>query len=167
MKQLLFGGLAIFAGLVSLPADVSMYQERHPAVPDYRQDPRLESLKRFFRRTGCPVQPLSHVFLQVADRYKLDWRLLPSISFIESTGGKAARNNNLFGWDGGRAKFASVSAGIHTVGFRLAHSKLYRNKDLDEILSTYNPYPDYPRKVKSVMRRISPSPWPGGHPVAQ
>ena len=93
----------------------------------------------------------------MASEGKLDWRLLPSISLVESGGGRAAHNNNLFGWDGGRAIFASLRAGIHDVASHLGTSKLYRNKDVDGILRTYNPNADYPGVVKSVMRRISPS----------
>ena len=117
----------------------------------------MKRLEKFFQRAGCPAQKYSYTFLEAADAYDLDWRLLPSISFIESTGGKAARNNNLFGWDSGRAEFASPAAGIHTVGYRLSHSSLYRHKDLDGILATYNPDAEYGEKVKAVMRRISSS----------
>ena len=74
---------------------------------------------------------------------------------IESTGGKAARNNNLFGW--GQQEFATPTAGIHEVGYRLAYSSLYKDKDVDGILRTYNPDPDYPQRVKSVMREIAPT----------
>ena len=157
MRKLLTSGLAVFAGMVTLPAGVSPKQSRMVPVPSYRQDPRLKRLQKFFHRAGCPAQKYSGVFLEAADAYDLDWRLLPSISFVESTGGKAAKNNNLFGWDSGRAEFASPTEGIHTVGYRLAHSHLYRDKDVDEILATYNPNADYAEKVKSVMRRISPS----------
>ena len=52
--------------------------------------------------------------------YALDWRLLPSLSFVESSGGKAARNNNLFGWDSGRAAFSSAAAGIRAVASSLS-----------------------------------------------
>jgi hypothetical protein len=97
------------------------------------------------------------VFLEAADDYKLDWRLLPSLSYVESSGGKSARNNNIFGWNSGRAQFSSPAAGIHTVGYRLAHSRPYRNKGLDEVLFTYNPNPEYAAIVKSVMRRIAPT----------
>jgi hypothetical protein len=93
----------------------------------------------------------------VADQNNLDWRLLPSISFVESGGGREARNNNLFGWDGGRAIYSSIRAGIHDVAERLGNSKLYRDKGVDEILRTYNPNTHYTGVVKSVMRRISPS----------
>ena len=43
------------------------------------------------------------------------------------------------------------------VGYRLAYSTLYRDKDLDGVLTTYNPDADYARKVKSVMRQIAPN----------
>ena len=92
---------------------------------------------------------------ETADTYTLDWRLLPSISYLESTGGKAGRNNNIFGWDSGRARFSTPAAGIYAVGYRLAYSGLYRDKSLDEVLTTYNPDAAYGRKVKSVMRRIA------------
>jgi hypothetical protein len=91
----------------------------------------------------------------VADEYALDWRLLPSLSFVESTGGKTGLFNNLFGWDSGRAHFDSPRAAIRSVGSHLAQSALYRSKSLDEILATYNPNQDYAQKVKSVMRQIA------------
>jgi len=98
----------------------------------------------------------------VADRHKLDWRLLPSICFVETGGGKAANGNNLFGWDSGRAEFASMRDSIHHVAARLAESELYRDKQLDEKLSVYNPFPHYGPLVKSVMNRLSPSRLPAG-----
>lgn len=157
MKKMLTSGLMVFAGMVSLPASVSPGQTHSSPPPDYRHDPRLRTLQRFFGKAGCPAQKYSDAFLEAADTYDLDWRLLPSISFVESTGGKAARNNNFFGWDSGRAAFPTPTAGIHAVGYRLAHSELYRDKDVDGILATYNPNADYAAKVKSVMRQISRS----------
>jgi len=157
MKNLLSSGLVVFAGVMSAPESVSIAQTFATGMTDYRHDPRLASLQNFFRRQcDCPAARLSHVFLEAADGYDLDWRLLPSISFVESTGGKWSRNNNLFGWDSGRAVFPSMAASIHAVGYRLANSELYRDKDIDELLATYNPNLDYRQKVKSVMRRIAP-----------
>ena len=143
-------------GMVSIPVALSPHQSPTPPA-DYRNDPRLESLRKFFRNADCPAQHYAAAFLEAADHYALDWRLLPSISYVESTGGKAARNNNLFGWDSGRARFASPVAGIHAVGYRLSHSDLYKDKKLDKLLATYNPNLEYGRKVKSVMRRIAPT----------
>jgi hypothetical protein len=76
---------------------------------------------------------------------------------VESTCGKLARNNNLFGWDSGRTDFPSMTAGIHQVGYRLANSRFYKNKELNELLVTYNPNAGYADRVKSVMERIGRS----------
>lgn len=161
MRKLFSHGLVVFAGMVSLPAGVTpgageAHTQRVPA-PDYRQDPRFHSLRSFFQKFGCPAWEYAHVFLEAADDYNLDWRLLPSLSWVESTGGKSARNNNLFGWNSGRANFPTPAASIHTVGYRLAYSSQYKDKGLDELLKTYNPNAEYAAKVKSVMRRIAPS----------
>jgi len=145
--------LVLFLGLVALPAQVSLHQS--PATRDYRKDSRFQRLLTFFENAGCPAKRLTQAFLEAADRYKLDWRLLPSLSFVESTGGKAARNNNMFGWGFGKAHFPSLVAGIETVANRLALSKLYRDKTLDQILATYNPDVTYAPKVKWVMSQIS------------
>ena len=155
MKKILSSGL-VFAGMLSSPIAVTNAETPDPASV-YGNDPRLESLNRFFQKGDCPAQDFSAEFLLVADQNNLDWRLLPSISMVESGGGREARNNNLFGWDGGKAMFASVRAGIHDVARRLGNSKIYRDKSVDEILRIYNPDTNYPGVVKSVMRRISPS----------
>ena len=158
MKKLFAGGLFVM-GVASLPVGISTGQTPStPPVHDYGSDPRQVTLRKFFRRWECPAERYSTTFIEAADAYQLDWRLLPSISFVESTGGKSAPNNNLFGWDSGRAQFASPADGIHTVGYRLSHSDLYRFKNLDGVLLTYNPNPDYVQLVKSVMRRIHPTP---------
>lgn len=155
MNRLLSSGLVLFAGAVS-PMALSPRQAARTEAPDYRKDPRNAVLQRFFEKGDCPAKAYSHVFLEAADHYHLDWRLLPSLSFVESTGGKAAQFNNMFGWDSGRAHFSSPSAGIHAVGYNLSHAIQYRRKNLDQMLATYNPATDYAQKVKSVMRRIAP-----------
>ncbi len=156
MTRFLTGGLALFAGIASVPAVGSFHAEQVPP-PQRRADARFEKLRAFFTQSNCPAKAYSADFIAAAERYDLDWRLLPSISYVESTGGKSARNNNLFGWDSGRAAFSSASAGIHEVGRRLSRSRLYRFKTLDQLLATYNPDGDYARKVKSVMRSIAPA----------
>ncbi len=154
MRRFLSSGLVMFAGVVS-PVVVSHRQPNHAPPSEYRKDPRFEALRKFFGKGDCPAQQYSAAFIEAADRYELDWRLLPSLSFVESTGGKQARNNNMFGWDSGHAQFSSPTEGIHEVGYRLAYSDLYRDKDLDEVLATYNPNAEYAQKVKFVMRQIA------------
>ena len=146
-----------FAGLLAVPATVS--GQIKPAVvtqPTVLQedDARLPRLRRFFLERKSPLTRLAADFLHAADRYALDWRLLPSLSMVESDGGRAQKRNNIFGWNSGRSGFPSVEAAIDIVAAKLGTSKLYRNKDLDRLLRTYNPNPKYAERVKSVMQTI-------------
>jgi hypothetical protein len=157
MMKLFASGMVVFAGMVSVPPGAAPDRTSSQA-PDYRDDPRFESLTRFFHQAACPAEKYTAEFLRAADANALDWRLLPSLSFVETSGGKGARNNNLFGWDSGRAHFPSPVDGIHAVGYLLKHSSVYKNMKLDRLLAIYNPgAEEYAGKVKSIMRRISPT----------
>jgi Mannosyl-glycoprotein endo-beta-N-acetylglucosaminidase len=142
------------AGLLAAP--VASFAQRADRSP-YAHDPRLSRLKDFFRVAGCPIRRLADEFLLAADHNGLDWRLLPTIAVVETGCGRAATGNNVFGWDSGKKKYTSVREGIHAVASRLSQSKLYRGKDLDHILATYNPRPRYAALVKSVMRHLGPA----------
>lgn len=120
------------------------------------KDPRVVRLHQFFTRLHCPVRDLSEDFVRAADDNDLDWRLLPSISIIESSGGKAYRNNNIFGWANGDWFFPTIRAGLHQVAFRLGRSIIYRNRTTEEKLRLYNPDEAYPGRVQEVMQMISP-----------
>ncbi len=144
----------MLVGLLAVHSATSTGQQLLP--PNYDADPRLQKLKSFFQDLNSPAIWRAEVFLAAADRHGLDWRLLPSISIIESGGGKAYMNNNILGWDSCRTSFPSIEAGIDLVAARLTRSKLYRDKDLDEKLALYNPNSDYPGRVKSLMERLGP-----------
>ena len=155
--------LMLALGLMALP--VTMRLEKvaaaKPAPPvspaqPASFDPRTVRLKRFLSRLHCPVVYLAEDFVQAADENQLDWRLLPSISVIESGGGKAYRNNNIFGWNNGATLFPSIRAGLNEVAYKLSHSPLYRNRDIPGKLRLYNPDESYAGAVVSVMNRISP-----------
>jgi len=148
--------MVLVAGLIAVPSAVSYHQDSHAAKLQ-AADPRLLRLQQFFEKRDCPLREVAADFLAAADLNALDWRLLPSISFIESSGGKDYKNNNVFGWDTPLQSFASVREGIHYVAAKLAQSDLYKNKSLEGKLRTYNPNPAYPYKVKAVMRAMGPS----------
>src|SRR5579871_659788 len=121
MNRLLSSGLVFLGGFVSVPLPVSLFEiQRSTPPPDFRSDSRFQALRTFFEKTDCPAKAYVEEFLAAADHYHLDWRLLPSISFVESTGGKTARNNNFFGWESGKAHFDTPQAGIHSVGYQLS-----------------------------------------------
>jgi hypothetical protein len=119
-----------------------------------QDDPRLTTLARFFHAMHSPLEKLASVFISEADAHNLDWRLLPGLSFVESTGGRVASGNNVFGWNNGKMAFRSVSECIHVVAASLANSPLYRNKGLIQKLQTYNRDPKYVSSVQTVMRQI-------------
>jgi len=154
MNLLVPRNVVVFAGLLAAPLSTAIERPIVKAPPK-TSDNRLKQLEIFFAEHDCPLRKHAQDFIAAADQNDLDWRLLPSISFIESSGGKDYRNNNPFGWASCEQKFPSIRAGIHAVASRLANSPLYRDKDLNGILATYNPSPRYGRQVKAVMRTLA------------
>jgi hypothetical protein len=163
--------LMVAVGLLALPtpfrleqlADAQPVKPVKPAQPiggdaDASQsvDIRTTRLKKFLGQLHCPVAALADEFVNAADDNQLDWRLLPSISVIESGGGKAYRNNNIFGWNNGASLFPTIATSIHEIAYKLGRSTLYRNRDVVGKLRLYNPDTTYVDRVLSVMRRISP-----------
>lgn len=121
-----------------------------PAAP--RLDNRVRKLLVLFR--GCPASAYAQLFVAVSDANRLDWRLLPVLAFLETTGGKTARSHNLFGWDGGNAEFSSPEESIRFVGSRLSDSELYLGQPLAVVLRRYNHRRSYARAVRKMMRRL-------------
>ena len=150
MRKVLLAG-----SLFAFPAMVNVAQVT-PKATSAQYDKRLHKIEQFFADRDCPLRDSAADFLEAADRNDLDWRLLPSISMVESSGGKDYRNNNVFGWDSCHESFSSVGEGIHFVASQLANSKLYKHKSLDGKLRTYNTNPDYPHRVKAFMRVMDP-----------
>lgn len=159
--------LMVAVGLLALPVAARVEKQaarnaQKPAldkpcvVPPVKMDRRTIRLTSFFSRLRCPVSNLAPEFVAVADENRLDWRLLPSISVVESGGGKTFRNNNILGWSNGAQVFPSIGSGIRTVAYKLSAGALYRGLDVRGKLMVYNPNPDYAQKVEEVMNQISP-----------
>jgi hypothetical protein len=146
--------IVVFASLLAGPAVATLEPALLAENPAFNQDPRAVRVKNFFEKNGCPLSKLASQFVREADANALDWRLLPSITFIESSGGKYYQNNNVFGWNSCRTRFTSVRAGLHLVASTLGNSTLYRDKTTDAILRTYNPSADYAYRVKSIMQQM-------------
>lgn len=123
------------------------------ATVDEEQDPRVEKVRRFFAKYNAPAAKHAELFVEVADKYNLDWYLLPSIAFIESGGGKACRHNNIFGWNSGKKKFASIEEGIRFVGEALTTGP-YKGKTSKQKLRVYNTYAHYQVVAAKVMAQM-------------
>jgi hypothetical protein len=156
MTKTVSRGLVIVAGLLALPGAADP-DPRVLAEAITQTDPRLLRIQEYFRERNCPASDYAEDFLRAAAQHNLDWRLLPSLSMIESTGGKEAHNNNMFGWDNCRIRFRTTREGIYRVAARLARSGYYRGKNVDQVLQTYNPRPMYAERVKQVMAELGPS----------
>lgn len=157
--------LAVVLGLVITPLAIRPDKLPAPrplsvkAPAPAKPDARAVRLQRFLTRLHSPVAPLAADFIHEADENHLDWRLLPSISVIESGAGKSCRNNNIFGWNSGNQPFPSVRSGIHEVAYRLGRGPLYKNRDVISKLRLYNSEDEaYVSKVLAVMSSISPLP---------
>ena len=116
-------------------------------------DPREEKIRLFFERFKSPAAKYARLFVQVADENDLDWRLLPTFAFIESGGARVHRNNNIFGWDSGRAKFSSIEDGIRRVGRALTLGP-YKCKTAIQKIRVYNVHASYHRLADKVMKWI-------------
>ncbi|OGY22272.1 MAG: hypothetical protein A2126_03520 [Candidatus Woykebacteria bacterium GWB1_45_5] len=71
------------------------------------RDDRAERLESFLQSQGSPLAPYSADLVKISDIYRLDWRLLPAITGVESTFGNAVpgRSYNPYGWNNGHAYF--------------------------------------------------------------
>ena len=149
-------GLVVAAGLLAVPALADPDPVHVKMIP--RADSRWILIRQLFEKNNSPAHEYARDFVIAADQNGLDWRLLPSLSLVESGGGKQARNNNILGWGNCKVRFRTTREGIYRVASRLKKSYLYKGKgSLDEILWTYNPRKEYVQQVIAVMNRLGPA----------
>ena len=108
-------------------------------------DGRAKIIEDFLKSYKSPLSPYSKNFIEVADKYNLNWRLLPAIAMQESGGGKKviADSYNPFGYGiYGKlvTRFQSWEAAIERVGRGLRED--YLNQGLKtpyQIMTKYTP----------------------------
>lgn len=105
-------------------ADINEKAVRGSSI--YTTDSRILAMREFLIDHHSPLYPYADVFVEEADKAGLDWRLVASISGVESAFGNLIpyQTNNGWGWRGGPngaySVFTSWSHGISTVTERLA-----------------------------------------------
>lgn len=120
---------------------------------------RAEAIDAYFDFYEMPLSGTGEIMVQMAEKYNLDWRLLPAIAVRESTGGKFACKKatyNSFGWGSCKVNFESNEHAIETIAKNLAGqnpntAEHYKGKDTEGILLAYNPPSIVPRYVPQVM----------------
>jgi len=117
---------------------------------------KAKALLDFFRRFKCPQPYYIDDYVHAADQNNLDYRILAAISVQESSCGRyyPEGSNNLYGWDSGRERFASVPAAIDYISEQLAGGRYYAGKSLVDKLHAYNPNPEYAPKIIGLMESI-------------
>ena len=63
-------------GVVYLPVPLAPRNLPEQPKHEYSSDARLIPLRQFFNRFECPAAEYAVDFLEVADEFALDWRLL-------------------------------------------------------------------------------------------
>ncbi len=133
------------------------------SVEDIRKE-RAEAINTFFKERSMPLQGTGMTFVLVAEKYGLDWRLLPAIGVRESSGGKAACGYNAFGWGSCKLghNYNSYEEAIESIGKNLGGAnkntaRYYAGKSTEEKLYHYNGSvePPYTGEVLAIMDMIS------------
>lgn len=86
-------------------------------------DTRIVAMERFLLDYNSPMAPYAKSFIEEADKFGLDWRLVASISGVESAFGNLTplNTNNGWGWRGinknekGWSQFATWADGVKEV----------------------------------------------------
>jgi transcriptional regulator with XRE-family HTH domain len=155
VKETLARGTALLL-LFGQPGAI-LGQKPAPSANVQEKDPRYNALMQFWQKHKCPIGNLTADFLAAADRHGLDWRLLPSIVFVESSGGKHGVSANMMGWGSGKIRFRSATQSIFHIAERLANSPIYAGKDTRTKLKIYNPAnAKYADRIFQVMEQMSP-----------
>ncbi len=109
------------------------------------QDGRTKIIENFFQEHHSPLADNAGTFIKVADKYQLDWRLLPAISMQESNGGKriipSSKNPFGYGIYGDKVlKFANFDEAIERVGKGLKEDYIDQGlKTPNQIMAKYTP----------------------------
>jgi hypothetical protein len=131
------------------------------SVDDLRKE-KAEAIDTYFKERSMPLEGTGMTFVLVAEKYGLDWRLLPAIGVRESSGGKAACGFNPFGWGSCKLNnFKSFEQAIEALGKNLGGAnpktaRYYAGKSTMEKLYYYNGtvVPEYPDEVVAIMKKI-------------
>lgn len=121
-------------------------------APEVIVDSRAEKIDAYFAQWDLPLAGHGAGMIAAADKYGIDWRLLPALAMLETTGGKnlcdktknGIVNHNPFGFGSCQIHFNTFEEAFDAVAKTLSGngektSHLYKGKSLDEVLEVYNP----------------------------
>ena len=94
-------------------------------------DCRKQKLEAFLAGYNSPLTAFAQEMIDTADKYGLDWRLIPAITGVESTFGRHIpyESYNAYGWANGAYSFNSWNQSIEIVGKTLKEKYIDRGLD--------------------------------------
>lgn len=133
---------------------------------------RAELIDTYFSVKKVPMAGYGKLLVEAADKYDIDWRLLPALAMRESTGGRFACGGKLsaewnpWGWNSCKGNgFESMEQSIdmiakHISGNHERTARYYKKSqgNVKAILQTYNPpsvVATYAQEVMKIMTKIS------------
>lgn len=132
--------------------------EAAKAKEDLEKANRIDA---YFEKRDMPLAGHGMEFVRAAEKYNIDWRLLPAIGVRESSGGKRMMNSNPFGWGSAEIPFADFTEAIEVVAMNLGGgnpntARYYKDADTKKKLWYYNGtvMPKYPDEVIGIMEMI-------------
>ena len=119
---------------------------------NYIIDDRGAKIDAYFAQWDLPLAGYGDEMVAASDKYGIDWRILPALAMLETTGGKnlcentrgGMINKNAFGFGGCSLYFSTFEQAFDAVAKTISGngektSHLYKDKSIEEILEVYNP----------------------------
>jgi len=123
-----------------------------------KKDCRIEKLRNFLESYNSPFSNKATYLVKVADKYGIDWKLIPAISGVESTFGKQIPYNsyNAYGWANGAYRFNSWEKSFEKVAKTLKEKYIDRRLDTPEKMGPIYAPPSktWANKVRYFMNKI-------------
>lgn len=122
---------------------------------------RVKILNGYLEKYDSPLAPFAEDFVNQAEKYSLDWKLVVAIAGVESTYGKAIPpySNNAWGWGvygNNVIRFATWSEGIETIsrGLREKYMNEWGGESIYDIGRIYASSPHWANSVNIHLSMI-------------
>lgn len=139
MKKLFIGLLTALTAVIFLKQPAQALDKTYMAGASavlrneiiVKEDCRKQKLEAFLASYNSPLAGFAQELIDTADKYGLDWRLIPAITGVESTFGRQIPYNsyNAYGWANGAYKFTSWEQSIGIVAKTLKEKYFDRGLD--------------------------------------
>jgi hypothetical protein len=135
---------------------------RETYAQDNAYDFRVEALESYLEAKKSPLAMYADEFVDYADKYGLDYRLVPAITGVESTFGKRipVGSYNAYGWANGEYRFSSWEDSIGHVSMTLKTKYIDKGAvSIERIGKRYAPPSNtWSNKVRYFMGEIDTMP---------